>query len=266
MVLSGRVAVTGSGHVKPGIMVRDDVTLDVAPAPPYVSRGGMKLERALERFAISPLGRVCADIGASTGGFTDCLLQHGAARVYAIDVGYGQLDWRLRTDPRVVALERTNARYLDRLPEPASLVVIDASFISLRLLIPAAVRIASVSAEVVALVKPQFEAGKGRVGKGGVVRDPAVHRGVLMAFARWLGEAGYTLAGVTASPIRGAAGNLEFFAHVRAGGSASGVGPPTNPGAKPLDLGCIEDALAEARALLQRGGLQAVAPHAGASP
>jgi 23S rRNA (cytidine1920-2'-O)/16S rRNA (cytidine1409-2'-O)-methyltransferase len=157
----------------------------------------------------------CADIGASTGGFTDCLLQRGAARVYAVDVGYGQLDWKLRTDPRVVVLERTNARYLEALPEPIDLIVVDASFISLRMLFPAIVRIARPEADVVALIKPQFEAGRGRVGKGGVVRDPMVHREVVTSFARGMDEAGRSLLGVVPSPIRGPAGNVEFLAHVR---------------------------------------------------
>jgi 23S rRNA (cytidine1920-2'-O)/16S rRNA (cytidine1409-2'-O)-methyltransferase len=214
LVLAGRVAVPGVGHVKPGLAVAESTPIEVAAAPTFVSRGGLKLAHALDRFTVGVEGRVCADIGASTGGFTDCLLQRGAAKVFAIDVGYGQLDWRLRTDPRVVVMERTNARYLERLAEPVDLVVIDASFISLRMLLPTAERIAAPAADVIALVKPQFEAGKERVGKGGVVRDPTVHRDVLRSLADWTRERGLALVGMTASPIRGPAGNVEFLAHL----------------------------------------------------
>jgi 23S rRNA (cytidine1920-2'-O)/16S rRNA (cytidine1409-2'-O)-methyltransferase len=198
-------------------MVDDVLALSVTPAPSYVSRGGHKLAHALDAFGVNATGRICADIGASTGGFTDCLLQRGAARVYAVDVGYGQLDWRLRTDPRVVVMERTNARYLERLPEAVSLVVVDASFISLRLLVPAIARVSAPDADVIALVKPQFEAGRERVGRGGVVRDPTTHRDVLVSLASWLADAGFALHGLTASPLRGPAGNIEFLAHIRAG-------------------------------------------------
>lgn len=214
LVLAGRVALRGSAIVKPGSLVPQDTPVEVTAPPAYVSRGGVKLEHALQRFGIDSTGRVCADIGASTGGFTDCLLQHGAARVFAIDVGYGQLDWRLRNDPRVVVMERTNARYLERLPQEADLVTIDASFISLRQLLPTAARIAAANADVMALIKPQFEAGKGRVGRKGVVRDPDLHREVLDSLATWLREHGFGLAGVTASPLLGPAGNVEFFAHI----------------------------------------------------
>ncbi len=218
LVLAGRVTVPGSLTAKPGQLVPDDVPLDVFAPDPYVSRGGIKLAHALEEFDVDPQGKLCADIGASTGGFTDCLLQRGAMCIYAIDVGYGQLHWRLRNDPRVVVMERTNARYLESLPDRPRLVTIDASFISLRLLLPAAVRIVESEADVVALIKPQFEAGRERVGKGGVIRDPAVHREVLIAFVDWLKGAGLGLLGLTPSPIRGPAGNVEFFAHVRASG------------------------------------------------
>ncbi len=235
LILAGRVTVAGSDRVKPGLLIRPDVPIAVAEAAEYVSRGGQKLAHALDVFGVSPSGLVCADIGASTGGFTDCLLQRGAARVYAIDVGYGQLDWKLRSDPRVVVLERTNARYLEALPEPIDLIVVDASFISLRTLLPAIIRIGRPGAELIALIKPQFEAGKGRVGKGGVVRDPAVHREVLTEFARWIREADLSLLGLTASPIRGPAGNVEFLAHVRLA-PAAGAGEMS-----------IERALAEAQ-------------------
>jgi len=236
LVLAGRVAVPGSPTAKPGQLVPDDVLLDVAGGEPYVSRGGIKLAHALDTFRVEPDGRVCADIGASTGGFTDCLLQRGARRVYAIDVGYGQLDWKLRTDPRVACMERTNARFLESLPERPELVTIDASFISLRLLLPPAVRVATSTADLVALIKPQFEAGRERVGKGGVVRDPSVHCQVLTGFVEWAVEAGLALQGLTASPIRGPAGNVEFFAHLTA------VGPGADAGKS------IEAALLEAAA------------------
>jgi len=223
LVLAGRVTVAGSPNVKPGSMVPEDVSVGVGEGQPYVSRGGLKLAHALYRFAISPKGHICADIGASTGGFTDCLLQGGARRVYAIDVGYGQLHWCLRTDPRVIVMERTNARHLESLPDKITLATVDASFISLRLLLPAVARVASSSADVVALVKPQFEAGRGQVGKGGVVRDGRIHREVLSSLADWLPTAGFWLAGLTVSPIRGPAGNVEFLARVRLGGSRASV-------------------------------------------
>lgn len=220
LVLAGRVTVPGSPTAKPGQLVPDDLPLDVVAGEPFVSRGGIKLAHALDMFRIDPEAKVCADIGASTGGFTDCLLQRGALRVYAIDVGYGQLDWKLRNDRRVMVMERTNARYLDSLLERIQLVAIDASFISLRLLLTPAVRISEREADIVALIKPQFEAGRERVGKGGVVRDAAVHREVLTALVEWLTGEGLGLHGLTASPIRGPAGNVEFFAHVRASSSS----------------------------------------------
>ena len=223
LVLAGRVTVAGSSNVKPGSLVSEDVTLGVGDDQPYVSRGGLKLAHALHRFSISPSGHICADVGASTGGFTDCLLQGGARRVYAIDVGYGQLHWRLRNDPRVVVMERTNARHLESLPDRITLATVDASFISLRLLLPAVGRVAASVADVVALVKPQFEAGRGQVGKGGVVRDGRVHREVLSSLAEWLKTADFTLVGLTASPIRGPAGNVEFLAHVQLGWTSSSV-------------------------------------------
>ena len=237
LVLAGRVMVPGSASAKPGQLVPEDLHLDLAPSEPYVSRGGLKLAHALDVFSVDPTDCVCADIGASTGGFTDCLLQRGARRVYAIDVGYGQLDWKLRNDPRVVVLERTNARFLDSLPEPAQFVTIDASFISLRLLLPAAVRMSESDPDFVVLIKPQFEAGRERVGKGGVVRDPAVHRDVLVGFCDWAVKEGLMLHGLAASPVRGPAGNVEFLAHLRRSG-------PSLPFEE-----SIEGALAEARTL-----------------
>jgi 23S rRNA (cytidine1920-2'-O)/16S rRNA (cytidine1409-2'-O)-methyltransferase len=198
-----------------------DLALEIRePEIPYVSRGGVKLAHALDHFEIDPQGKVALDIGASTGGFTDVLLRRGAARVYAVDVGHGQLDWRLRNEPRVVVLERTNARHLTKelIPEPIELVVCDASFISLELALPAALQLTQPNACLVALIKPQFEVGKGRVGKGGVVRDPALHAEVCETIARWLEEEqGWPVLGVTASPITGPKGNREFLICARRG-------------------------------------------------
>lgn len=223
LVLAGSVAVPGVATPKPGLLVDEQLEVEVSAGQRYVSRGGTKLAHALDRFAVAPEKRVCADLGASTGGFTDCLLQRGAARVYAVDVGYGQLHWSLRNDSRVVVMERTNARYLEHLPEPVDLVTIDASFISLRLLLPAARRVATAAADIVALVKPQFEAGRDRVGRGGVVRDPSVHGAVLVELAQWLTDHEFRLRGLTPSPIRGPAGNIEFLAHVTISADASEV-------------------------------------------
>jgi 23S rRNA (cytidine1920-2'-O)/16S rRNA (cytidine1409-2'-O)-methyltransferase len=180
------------------------------------------LEAALDAFALDVRGCTVADVGASTGGFTDCLLQRGAARVYAIDVGYGQLAWELRQDPRVVVLDRTNARYLEHLPEPVDLVTVDVSFISLRLILPAALGWLRSGGEIVALVKPQFEAGRDRLGKGGVVRDRAVHRAVLVEITGWAAEQRMGLQGLIRSPITGPAGNVEFLAWWAPGRPARG--------------------------------------------
>ena len=179
--------------------------------PRFVSRGGEKLAAALDAFPVSVGGRLCADVGASTGGFTDCLLQYGAERVYAIDVGYGQLDYRLRQDERVVVLERTNARYIEALSEPVSLIVLDASFISLRLLLPVLKGWLTPAAHVIPLIKPQFEAGRDDVGKGGVVRDEAVHRRVLEEVLASALALGFTPRGLIRSPLKGPAGNIEFL-------------------------------------------------------
>lgn len=212
MIMAGEVRIAGEVRDKPGMRVPDDAALEVKQAARFVSRGGEKLAAALDAFPLDVAGRVCADVGASTGGFTDCLLRAGAARVYAIDVGYGQLDYRLRADPRVVPMERTNARYLERLPEPVSLIVVDASFISLRLLLPVFKGWIEDAADLVVLIKPQFEAGKGQVGKGGVVRDPAIHAQVLDDVLAAAEADGYGLRGLLASPLRGPAGNIEFLA------------------------------------------------------
>ena len=217
MIMAGWVLVDDRPATKPGHKVSPQAAIRVKEQLPFVSRGGHKLTAALDAFGISPEGWVCADIGASTGGFTDVLLQRGAAKVYAIDVGYGQLHWRLRNDPRVVVMERTNARYLDRLPEPVQLVTIDASFISLRLLLPAAKRLLAPGGHIIALVKPQFEAGRDRVGKGGVVRDPAVHRQVLTEIVAWAADHDFGPQGLIPSPILGPKGNREFLLWLKPG-------------------------------------------------
>jgi 23S rRNA (cytidine1920-2'-O)/16S rRNA (cytidine1409-2'-O)-methyltransferase len=221
LILAGEVFSGTRRLDKPGQTVPIDLPIEIrGPAIPYVSRGGVKLAYGLDHFDIDPAGMVALDIGASTGGFTDVLLQRGAARVYAVDVGHGQLDWRLRNDPKVVVLEKINARHLSReqVPEPVDLVVSDVSFISLRLALPAALALAKPDAPLVALIKPQFEVGKGRVGKGGVVRDPALHEAVCAAIARWLSaDQGWEVLGVTESPITGAKGNREFLIAARKG-------------------------------------------------
>jgi len=211
LILEGAVRVGGESRAKPGQPVALDVPIElVGGAMPFVSRGGLKLQRALQAFAVDPNGKVCLDVGASTGGFTDALLQAGAARVYAVDVGYGQLDWKLRQDPRVAVLEKTNIRNLTELPERPALAVIDVSFISLTKVLEPVSRLIDEQADLIALVKPQFEAGPKAAPKG-VVRDPEVHRRVLhevLAHARGLG---WQARGLVASPILGPAGNREFL-------------------------------------------------------
>jgi 23S rRNA (cytidine1920-2'-O)/16S rRNA (cytidine1409-2'-O)-methyltransferase len=218
LILAGKVRVAGAAAAKPGSLVPVEAVLEVAgPAHPYVSRGGVKLQHALAAFGVAPGGRVCLDVGASTGGFTDCLLQAGARLVIAVDVGYGQLADRLRRDPRVHVLERTNIRHLEPIGLPAlpDLASIDVSFISLRLVLPAVGRLLAPPSDVLALVKPQFEVGRGAVGKGGVVRDPAQHRSVLEGLAAWAAESGLFVWGLTASPLLGPMGNREFWLHLR---------------------------------------------------
>lgn len=201
---------------KPGLRLPEDAPLDIRESPRFVSRGGEKLETALTAFSLSVTGAVAIDAGASTGGFTDCLLQHGAARVYAVDVGYGQLAWTLRQDPRVVVMERTNIRHLKRgdLPETPGLFVADCSFISLRLVLPPVRELVAPEAEGVVLIKPQFEAGRGQVGKGGVVRDPEVHEAVIENVLEAAREVGFDAKAVVPSPLLGPAGNREFLAHL----------------------------------------------------
>jgi len=211
LIRAGLVHVAGQVSDKPGTQVPTNADVTLQARPRFASRGGEKLEAALARFGLDVAGMTAADVGASTGGFTDCLLQRGAGRVYAIDVGYGQLDWRLRNDPRVVVMERTNARYLERLPEAVDVVTADVSFISLGLILPAAVGWLRPAGQVVALIKPQFEAGRREVGKGGVVRDPAVHRRVLERVLGIADGLGLGLRGLMPSPLRGPAGNVEFL-------------------------------------------------------
>jgi 23S rRNA (cytidine1920-2'-O)/16S rRNA (cytidine1409-2'-O)-methyltransferase len=215
LVLAGAVTVDGKIATKAGALVDVDATIDVrAPAADFVSRGAHKLKAALDAFGLSIAGRIALDVGASTGGFTDVLLRRGAKRVYAVDVGYGQLAWRIRQDPRVVVMERTNIRYLDALPEPAELATVDVSFISLGLVLPQLTKLMVPSAEAVALIKPQFEAGRQLVKKGGVVRDPAVHRDVLLRVLAGSQTAGWAPLQLIVSPLLGPAGNREFLAHL----------------------------------------------------
>ncbi|MDR2420859.1 MAG: TlyA family RNA methyltransferase [Oscillospiraceae bacterium] len=224
VVMEGGVFVNGNRSDKPGAQIPESAEIEVRGAKrKYVSRGGYKLERALDFFGVSPSGRVCLDCGASTGGFTDCLLRRGAKRVYAVDVGYGQLAWSLRSDSRVVCRERVNARGLkpEMFPEMPCLAVIDVSFISLRLILPAVRGVTSPEGDVICLVKPQFEAGRGKVGKRGVVRASETHAEVLRTFSEDAKNAGYAASGLTYSPIRGPEGNIEFLAHLRAGGEAA---------------------------------------------
>ncbi|MCX7843967.1 MAG: TlyA family RNA methyltransferase [Candidatus Bipolaricaulota bacterium] len=216
LILAGRVRVNGAPAGKPGALVDRTAHLEVLAPPKYVSRGGEKLEAALQAFRLDPRGKVCLDIGASTGGFTDCLLQHGAARVYAVDVGRGQLHWKLRQDPRVVVKEGLNARFLrfEDVGEPVDLATLDVSFISLRLILPRLRGLVRAEGDVVPLVKPQFEAGRAQVRRG-VVRDPQVHRKVLEELARFVREElGWSVVNALASPLLGPEGNREFFLHV----------------------------------------------------
>ena len=217
-IMAGLVYVNNQKVDKPGTSVPNDAQIEVrGHVLKYVSRGGLKLEKAMATWPISLTGKICADIGASTGGFTDCMLQNGASKVYAVDVGYGQLDWKLRNDDRVVCLERTNARYLseNEIPEPLDFASIDVSFISLKLIFPALFQRLRDGGEIACLIKPQFEAGREKVGKKGVVRDPAVHLEVLEHFLKYARENHLTVLGVTYSPIRGPEGNIEYLGYLR---------------------------------------------------
>jgi 23S rRNA (cytidine1920-2'-O)/16S rRNA (cytidine1409-2'-O)-methyltransferase len=213
LIMAGQVHVGDRLIDKPGTRIPTDAKVRVKTRLLYVGRGGLKLEAALDAFALDVQGWVAADVGASTGGFTDCLLQRGVSRVYAVDVGYGQLAWKLQQDPRVVVMDRTNARHLEKLPEPVDLVVVDVSFISLRLILPSATGWLREGGQLLTLIKPQFEAGRKLVGKGGIVRDPTVHRTVLEELVAWAAARDLGLAGLIPSPITGASGNVEFLAH-----------------------------------------------------
>lgn len=213
-IMAGDVLINQSPGKNASSPVRAGDVLELKAKPRFVSRGGEKLAEALDAFDVDPTGMTCVDLGASTGGFTDCLLKSGAVKVYAIDVGHGQLDDRLRRDSRVVSRERVNARYLDALPEPCGLAVIDVSFISLKLILPVAFALLDERGICIPLIKPQFEAGRKQVGKGGVVRDPEVHRSVLRETLGFAGEHGFAVRGLIASPILGPAGNREFLAHL----------------------------------------------------
>ncbi len=217
MIMAGEVKVDGRKVDKPGTRVAADAVIELAERMPWVGRGGYKLDSAISGFGVITDGLVCADVGACTGGFTDVLLKRGARRVYAIDVGYGQLDWTLRQDERVVVMERTNARYVESLPEPIELACIDVSFISLRIILPAVLRWLAPEAEVIALIKPQFEAGRDDVGGKGIVRDPEVHRRVLESTLEWCARNGLTPLGLMRSPIHGAGGNVEFLVRLSVG-------------------------------------------------
>ena len=215
LIMAGLVVAGDKRVDKPGTTVPEEIPVELkGQTHPWVSRGGLKLVEALDRFALDPTGKVAVDVGASTGGFTDVLLTRGAAKVFAVDVGHGQLAWKLRNDPRVVVLERTNARHLtpDTIPDPVDYVVCDASFIGLETVLPAALALAAPGAVVVALIKPQFEVGKGRVGKGGVVREPELHTEVCDRISSWLaGLPGWRVMGLCESPITGPEGNKEFL-------------------------------------------------------
>jgi len=246
LVMAGQVRVNGEIELKPSTNVPPDARLEIDQGARFVSRGGEKLQAALDAFPIAVQGRVCADVGASTGGFTDCLLQHGARRVYTIDVGKGILHWKLRQDPRLVVMEGINARHVERLPEPISLATVDASFISLKILLPVirnwfpgqldeleAGFSQSGDASVVALIKPQFEAGRSEVARGqGVVRDPQIHRRVLMDVLSFVSQTGYQIQGVIRSPILGPKGNVEFLAWLNLP-SVAAI-PPDNSGLEDL--------------------------------
>lgn len=217
IIMSGNVYVNGQKADKPGMSFEETVEIEVRGAVcPYVSRGGLKLEKALRDFGVKPEGFVCSDSGASTGGFTDCLLQQGAKKVFAIDVGYGQLDWKIRSDERVVVMERTNIRYVtpDDLGEPLDLSVIDVSFISLKIVLPTIKTLLKPTGQVLCLIKPQFEAGKDKVGKKGVVREPETHKEVLDSFVALANELNFKILGLTFSPVKGPEGNIEFLGHL----------------------------------------------------
>ena len=229
IIMSGNVYVNGQKADKPGTSYEETVDIEVRGAVcPYVSRGGLKLEKALRDFGVKPEGYVCSDSGASTGGFTDCLLQQGAKKVFAIDVGYGQLDWKIRSDERVVVMERTNIRYVtpEDLGEPLDLSVIDVSFIGLEIVLPTIKTLLKPTGQVLCLIKPQFEAGKENVGKKGVVRDPKIHKMVLDNFVALVHSLDFRILGLTFSPVKGPEGNIEFLGHLTLA-DVAGIEPDT---------------------------------------
>jgi len=215
LIMAGEVKVEGKAAIKAGTLVAEEAVITLLQPPPFVSRGGIKLDYALDRFRLDVSSKVAADIGASTGGFTDCLLQKGASRVYAVDVGYGQLDYRLRQDKRVVVMERVNARYPLSLPEQLDLATLDLSFISVEKVIPSVARLLKDGGYLVVLLKPQFEARRDEVGKGGIIKKPLIHARVIGRFVAWAVKNGFRVGGLLASPILGAEGNMEFFVLLR---------------------------------------------------
>lgn len=218
MIMAGKVFVNGQRIDKPGYSVSSKDLIECkAEEMPYVSRGGLKLEAALQHFGLAVTSATCIDVGASTGGFTDCLLQHGAKRIYAVDVGYGQLAWKIRQDPRVIVIERTNVRHLtaDAIPERVDIITIDVSFISLKIVVPAVRRFMKTGASILALIKPQFEVGKGQVGKGGVVRDPQLHQQIVQELSNFFNTQQLEARPVYRSPLVGPKGNREFFMLLR---------------------------------------------------
>jgi 23S rRNA (cytidine1920-2'-O)/16S rRNA (cytidine1409-2'-O)-methyltransferase len=215
LIMAGEVVVDGKAVAKSGTMVAEEAVITVVEPPPFVGRGGLKLDYALDRFKLDVSSRVAVDIGASTGGFTDCLLKRGVKRVYAVDVGYGQLDYRLRQDSRVVVMERVNARYPINLPEKVDLVTIDVSFISVEKVIPSVARLMKTDGNLLVLIKPQFEARRREVGKGGIIKKSELHARVLGRFIAWAIKNNFRLGGLVASPILGASGNREFFVLLR---------------------------------------------------
>ena len=229
IIMSGIVYVDGQKADKPGTSYEETVAIEVRGAAcPYVSRGGLKLEKALRDFGVKPEGFVCSDSGASTGGFTDCLLQQGAKKVFAIDVGYGQLDWKIRSDPRVVVMEKTNIRYVtpEQLGEPLDLSVVDVSFISLKIVLPAIQKLLKQTGQVLCLIKHQFEAGRDKVGKKGVVREKSTHKEVLDDFVVLADSLGFKILGLTFSPVKGPEGNIEFLGHLSLN-DVTGIRPDT---------------------------------------
>ena len=250
-IMAGTVYVNGEKEDKPGSMFQEEAEVEVrGNAIPYVSRGGLKLEKAMNVFGLSLDNKICMDIGASTGGFTDCMLKCGAAKVYAVDVGYGQLAWSLRTDPRVVCMERTNIRYVkpEDIGEMLDFASVDVSFISLTKVLPAAIALLKDGAEMACLIKPQFEAGREKVGKKGVVRDPAVHEEVIARITGFASSNGFTVLGLTWSPVKGPEGNIEYLVHLRKNAALSEPSEDENP----MGDICSSDAIANLVSMAHR--------------